>query len=122
MVRQRQVRLVSGRQRTALVVNLEFIRNLPIARYSKRVEAEPLGNLVARFALHDCQVGHDHAYALLSLASDGGTCEPDYNESCISLLLRLMTFCYSHPIVTLISKIGSALGLNPIFKGIALTS
>jgi len=120
LARERQLRLVSGRQRTSLVVNLEFIRDLPIARYFKRAEAEPLGNLVPRFAFHECQVGHDHAYALLSLASDGGTFEPDYNESCISLLLRLMTFCYSHPTATFSNKIGSALGLDPTVKGIAV--
>jgi len=120
VARQRQLRLVSGRQRTPLVVNLEFVGNLPIARYFKRAEAEPLGNLVPRFALHDCGVGHNHAYALLSLASDGDNFEPDYSESCISLLLRLMSFCYTHPTATFTSKIGSALGLDPIVNGIVV--
>ena len=106
--------------KTPFVVNLEFINNLPIARYFRRAETEPLGNLVPRFALHDCQVGHDHAYALLSLASDGSRFEPDYTESCISLLLRLMTFCYAHPTATFTSKIGSALRLDPTGKGIAV--
>ena len=120
IARQIQPKLEVNTQKRPFRVNLEYIKNLPIARYFNRAEAEPLGNLIPRFALHDCQIGHDHAYALLSLASDGGAFEPDYNESCISLLLRLTTFCYSHPTANFIGKIGSALGLDPISKGVVV--
>lgn len=120
VARQRQLQSVPDVRNTPFWINIEYIKELPIARYFKRAEAEPLGNLIPRFALHDCQVGHDHAYALLSLASDGNTFEPDYNESCISLLFRLLTFCCSHPTATFTSKIGSALGLDTISNGISV--
>lgn len=118
VVRQRQ--LPADTPDTPFSINIEFIRNLPIARYFQRAEAAPLSNLVPRFALHACQIGHDHVYALLSLASDGQIFEPDYNDSAISLLLRLVSFCYAHPTATFMGKIGSALGLDPVNKGITV--
>lgn len=100
--------------------NMRYLGDLPVARYLKPSDSAPLGDLVPRFASHKCQVGHDHAFALLSIASDGKQFEPDYDEQCISLLFRLMTFFRTSPTTSFISKIGMALGLRPSSIGIPL--
>ncbi|KAJ9652499.1 hypothetical protein H2198_008247 [Neophaeococcomyces mojaviensis] len=102
----------------AFMRNLNYIAKLPIARYLKFVGSGPLGNLVPQFANHKCQIGHDHVFGLLSMARDGNSFEPDYRESCVSLLFRIMTFCYSNPVAAFTRKLGSALGLEPQAKGI----
>lgn len=104
----------------AFTVNANYVATLPVSRYLKSTQSAPLGNLVPQFASHECQVGHDHAFALLSMASDGQNFEPDYGEQSISLLLRLMTFCYTSPTAAFTNKIGTALGLDPRTKGIAV--
>lgn len=98
--------------------NVRYLHGLPVARYLKSARSAPLGTLVSQFLSHECRVGHDHAFALLSMASDGDKFEPDYNESHISLMLRLMNFCYKSPTATFTAKVGSALGLDPEVAGV----
>lgn len=99
---------------------MSYVQKLPIARYFRRPRQDPLGNLVPRFCFHACQIGHDHVFALLSMASDGEKFEPDYSEGPISLLMRLLSFCYTSPATAVTSKIGSALGIDPRGAGIAV--
>lgn len=100
--------------------NMNYLGSLPVARYLKPTVSAPLGDLMLRFASHACRVGHDHAFALLSMASDGEYFEPDYDEQCISLLFRLMTFFKTSPTASFTGKIGTALGLRPSTAGIAV--
>lgn len=101
--------------------NLSYIAKLPIARYLRFIGSGPLGNLVPQFADHGCQIGHDHVFGLLSLARDGSNFEPDYRESNVSLLFRLMNFCYDNPVAAFTKKIGTALDLDPHHSGISVT-
>lgn len=104
--------------RESFVSNTKYLQGLPVARYLKPTQSAPLGTLLPRFATHRCQIGHDHAFAVLSMATDGEKFEPDYEEAAISLLLRLLTFCSTSPTATYVGKIGSAIGIEPQRNGI----
>lgn len=99
---------------------MKYLQGLPVAQYLKPTQSAPLGTLLPRFATHRCKVGHDHAFAVLSMATDGERFEPDYEEAPISLLLRLMNFCYTSPTATYVGKIGSAIGIEPQRDGISV--
>lgn len=115
---QRHPRNQSRQHETEHQRNMEYIRNLPISRYLSRAGSESLSNLVPRFSFHECRIGHDHIFALLSIASDGAAFEPDYAENEISLLLRLLEFSYPHPTIGLTTKIGSSIGVDPPERGL----
>lgn len=101
--------------------DIQFLETLAFSRHLEVTESAPLGELAPKFAFQDCKVPHDHVFSLISIASDGGDFVPDYAESRISLLLRVLTFCKYAPNRNHTAKLSFALRMDPYKEGIRMS-
>jgi len=100
--------------------DIRFLETLAFSRHLEVTASTSLGEMAPKFAFQDCRVPHDHVFALLSMASDGADFEPDYAESRVSLLLRVLTFCKFEPNRNHTAKLSFALRLDPYKEGVRI--